>query len=221
MDIEILRGEIERLFSLDELTALSRDLLGARSGRDRRHQRQSFLRARAHRSMLAARRPRRARRSGDRLAHRRRSAASRPEPARIFVDETPRRAAMAGPFVVNRRIGEGAAGHRVRAEHGAQRDPEGAPPRSRAGRQSAHRFLTVSRLIGRVGIRGLPARPRGRAPGRDRRLLRRLRRHRGRDRSPRASGATAPMHIQEARRSCAACSTPSPPCTSAASRTAT
>ena len=28
MDIEILRGEIERLFSLDELTALSRDLLG-------------------------------------------------------------------------------------------------------------------------------------------------------------------------------------------------
>src|SRR5258708_36566924 len=28
MDIEILRGEIESLFSLDELTALSRDLLG-------------------------------------------------------------------------------------------------------------------------------------------------------------------------------------------------
>jgi len=28
MDIEILRGELERLFSLDELTDLSRDLLG-------------------------------------------------------------------------------------------------------------------------------------------------------------------------------------------------
>ena len=28
MEIEILRGEMERLFSLDELTALSRDLLG-------------------------------------------------------------------------------------------------------------------------------------------------------------------------------------------------
>ena len=28
MDIEILRGEIERLLSLDELTALSRELLG-------------------------------------------------------------------------------------------------------------------------------------------------------------------------------------------------
>ncbi len=47
VSIDIVRGELERLFSLDEMMALSSDLLGFRPGGDRRHRVQGLLRARS------------------------------------------------------------------------------------------------------------------------------------------------------------------------------
>jgi len=80
MDIEILRGEIERLFSLDELTALSRDLLGLDPDEVGGTNAKASFTARAHRPLLRARCAGRPGRSGDRLAIGCRSAAPRHEP---------------------------------------------------------------------------------------------------------------------------------------------
>lgn len=157
MDIEILRGEMERLFSLDELTALSRDLLGIDPDEvGGTSAKASFTRALTDRcSQLDAL---------DALVEAVIGSRSDADPRlrdlneRGFtVDETLAVGTMVGPFLVNRRLGEGSAGIVYSAEL------EGRPvilkvlrrEASRDGR-ALHRFLTVTRLISRVSNASLP-----------------------------------------------------------------
>src|SRR5258708_25278595 len=110
MDIEILRGEIERLFSLDELTALSRDLLGLDPEEvGGTGAKASFTRALTDRcSQLDAL---------DALVEAVIGSRSDADPRLrdlsqhgFNVDETLAAGSMMGPFLVARRLGEGSSG---------------------------------------------------------------------------------------------------------------
>src|SRR5690242_9865945 len=120
MDIEILRGEIERLFSLDELTALSRDLLaldpedvGGTSAKA------SFARALTDRcTQLDAL---------DALVEAVVGSRSDADPRlrdlsqRGFsFDEALEPGRLVGPFFVNRKLGDGGSGIVYSAEHEGQ-----------------------------------------------------------------------------------------------------
>jgi tetratricopeptide (TPR) repeat protein/predicted Ser/Thr protein kinase len=157
MDIEILRGEIERLFSLDELTALSRELLaldpdeiGGTSAKA------SFARALTDRcSQLDAL---------DALVEAVIGSRTDADPRlrdlsqRGFsFDETLEAGRLVGPFLVNRRLGEGGSGIVYSAEHEGQQVILKILRReaARDGR-ALNRFLTITRLIGRVGNASLP-----------------------------------------------------------------
>src|SRR5262249_35020508 len=157
MNIEILRGEIERLFSLDELTALSRDLLGLDPNEvGGTGAKASFARALTDRcSELDAL---------DALVEAVIGSRTDADPRlrdlnqRGFsFDETLEASRLIGPFLVNRRLGEGGSGIVYSAEQ------EGQPVILKVLRREAardgralHRFLTVTRLIARVGKGPLP-----------------------------------------------------------------
>jgi len=157
MDIEILRGEIERLFSLDELTTLSRDLLGLDPERvGGTNGKAAFARALTdHCSQMDAL---------DALLEAVIGSRSDADPRlrdlnqRGFAtDETLASGTMVGPFIIERRLGEGSVGIVYAADHGGQamivkvlrRDA------SRDAR-ALQRFLTVTRLIGKIGSASLP-----------------------------------------------------------------
>ncbi|HEX9295928.1 MAG TPA: protein kinase, partial [Polyangiaceae bacterium] len=157
MDIEILRGEIERLFSLDELTALSRDLLaldpekvGGTNGKA------AFARALTdHCSQLDAL---------DALVEAVIGSRADADPRlrdlsqRGFVsDETLGSGTMVGPFIIDRRLGEGGVGIVYAVDHGGQAMILKVLRReaSRDAR-ALQRFLTVTRLIGKIGNTSLP-----------------------------------------------------------------
>src|SRR5258706_10409919 len=157
MDIEILRGEIERLFSLDELTALSRDLLGLDPDEvGGTNVKASFARALTDRcSELDAL---------DALVDAVIASRSNADPRLrdlnrlgFAVDETLAGGRMVGPFLVNRRLGEGGSGIVYSAEHEGQSIILKVLHRE-ASRDSRalHRFLTVTRLISRVSNASLP-----------------------------------------------------------------
>src|SRR6266851_241017 len=157
MDIEILRGELERLFSLDELTSLSRDLLGLDpEAVGDTSAKASFARAltdhclevEALEALVEAV-------IGSRMDAdpRLRDLSQRG----FSTNETLNPGRMVGPFLINRRIGEGSVGIVYGAEQG------GEPVilkviRREAARdaRAVHRFLTVSRLIARIGNASLP-----------------------------------------------------------------
>jgi tetratricopeptide (TPR) repeat protein len=157
MEIEILRGEIERLFSLDELTTLSRDLLGLDPDEiGGTNAKASFARALTDRcSELDAL---------DALVEAVIGSRTDADPRlrdlsqRGFSqDETLSPSAMAGPFVVTRRIGEGPLGIVYAAQYAARSVILKVLRRDAArDKRALHRFLTVSRMIGRVGHPGLP-----------------------------------------------------------------
>jgi tetratricopeptide (TPR) repeat protein len=157
MEIEILRGEIERLFSLDELTTLSRDLLGLDPEEiGGTNAKASFARALTDRcSELDAL---------DALVEAVIGSRSDADPRlrdlrqRGFSeDEALSPSDLAGPFVVNRRIGEGPAGIVYSASSAGRAVILKVLRRDAArDRRALQRFLTVSRMIGRVGHPALP-----------------------------------------------------------------
>ena len=157
MDIEILRGEIERLFSLDELTTLSRELLGLDPEEiGGTNAKASFARALTDRcSQLDAL---------DALVEAVIGSRTDADPRlrdlsqRGFtVDETLAAGSLIGPFLVNRRIGEGGSGIVYSADHEGQAVILKVLRReaSRDGR-ALNRFLTVTRLISRINNASLP-----------------------------------------------------------------
>src|SRR5678815_4611027 len=120
MDIEILRGEIERLFSLDELTALSRDLLALDPEEiGGTNAKASFARALTDRcSQLDAL---------DALVEAVIGSRTDADPRlrdlsqRGFsANETLEAGTMVGPFVIVRKIGEGSSGIVYSADQGGQ-----------------------------------------------------------------------------------------------------
>ena len=176
MDIEILRGEIERLFSLDELTALSRDLLGLDPHEVGGTNAKATF---AEPSPNAARgRCRRCTGRGDLgVAHQRRSQASRLEPEGILRERSAGRRNHGGSLLRQPPARRRERGNRLLGR--AQGQPVMLKLlRREAARdaRSLHRFLTVSRLIGRVSDPRY--RPDDRRPPRRRRpVLRRVRKY--------------------------------------------
>lgn len=157
MDMEILRGELERLFSLDELTDLSRDLLGFDPEEvGGTSAKASFARALTDRcSQLDAL---------DALVEAIIGSRTDADPRlrdlsqRGFAsNETLDAGTMVGPFVIVRRIGEGSSGIVYSADHGGQPVILKVIRREAArDTRALHRFLTVTRLIGRIGNASLP-----------------------------------------------------------------
>src|SRR5262249_22529741 len=157
MEIEILRGEIERLFSLDELTTLSRDLLGLDPEEiGGTNAKASFARALTDRcSELDAL---------DALVEAVIGSRTDADPRLrdlsqhgFSLDETLAPSALVGPFVITRRIGEGPLGIVYAAQHGTRNVIVKVLRKDAArDKRALHRFLTVSRMIGRVGHPGLP-----------------------------------------------------------------
>src|SRR5258708_40267220 len=129
MDSEILRGEIERLFSLDELTALSRDLLGLDPDEvGGTNAKASFTRALTDRcSELDAL---------DALVEAVIGSRSDADPRLrdmnqhgFAVDETLAGGRLVGPFLLNRRPREGRSGPRYSAARAAPPGMlQGLPP---------------------------------------------------------------------------------------------
>ena len=178
MDIEILRGEIERLFSLDELTALSRDLLGFDPHEvGGTNAKATFARALTERCVEVD--------AVDALVEAILGSRTNADPRLrdwnqkgFSENEVLGAGTMVGPFVIDRRLGEGSVGIVYSAEH------TGNPVvlkllRREAARdaRSLHRFLTVSRLIGRVSESVATGRPDRRSPRRRRPVLRRVRKY--------------------------------------------
>ena len=157
MDIEILRGEIERLFSLDELTALSRDLLGLDPEEvGGTKAKASFARALTERCSQTE--------ALDALVEAVIGSRADADPrlrdlsqSGFSADETLQKGATVGPFVITHRLGEGSEGIVYRAEQ------NGAPVILKVLRREAsrdaralNRFLTVTRLIARIDHDSLP-----------------------------------------------------------------
>jgi tetratricopeptide (TPR) repeat protein/tRNA A-37 threonylcarbamoyl transferase component Bud32 len=157
MDIEILRGELERLFSLDELTDLSRDLLGLDPDEvGGTSAKASFARALTDRcGQLDAL---------DALVEAVIGSRTDADPRlrdlsqRGFAaNETLEAGTMVGPFVIVRRMGEGSSGIVYSADHGGQPVILKVIRREAArDARALHRFLTVTRLIARIGNAALP-----------------------------------------------------------------
>src|SRR5258706_4000045 len=157
MDIEILRVELERLCSLDELTDLSRDLLGFDpedvGGTSAKA---SFAKALTDRCAQVD--------ALDALVEAVIGSRTDADPRlrelsqRGFAsNETLEAGTMVGPFVIVRRIGEGSSGIVYSADHGGQPVILKVIRREAArDARALHRFLTVTRLIGRIGNASLP-----------------------------------------------------------------
>jgi tetratricopeptide (TPR) repeat protein/tRNA A-37 threonylcarbamoyl transferase component Bud32 len=158
MDIDILRGEIERLFSLEELTALSRDLLGLDPQEvGGTSTKASFVRALTDRcsevdaldALIEAVIGLRAD-AGPKL----RDLSERG----FFSDQPLAEGSLVGPFAVGRRIGEGSTG----IVYAAERDGEPVILKvlrreSARDTRALQRYLTVTRLIGKIVSPSLPA----------------------------------------------------------------
>ncbi|HKQ68581.1 MAG TPA: tetratricopeptide repeat protein [Polyangiaceae bacterium] len=157
MEIEILRGEIERLFSLDELTDLSRDILGLDPEEvGGTAAKASFARSLTEKcSELDAL---------DALVEAVIGLRADADPRLrelnqqgFSSDEALAPGTLVGPFTIHRKIGEGAIGIVYAAERTGQ--PVILKVLRRETSRDAralHRFLTVSRLIGKVGNAALP-----------------------------------------------------------------
>jgi len=158
MDIEILRGEIERLFSLDELTALSRDLLGfdpEEVGGTKA--KASFARALTERCSQTE--------ALDALVEAVIGSRADADPrlrdlsqSGFHADETLQRGSKVGPFFITHRLGEGSEGIVYRADHDGKKIILKVLRReaSRDAR-ALNRFLTVTRLIARIEHDSLPS----------------------------------------------------------------
>ncbi|HEY3593316.1 MAG TPA: protein kinase, partial [Polyangiaceae bacterium] len=158
MDIDILRGEIERLFSLDELTTMSRDLLGLDPQEvGGTSTKASFVRALTDRcsqddaldalveAVIGLRAD-----AGPKL----RDLSQRG----FFADEPLAAGAAVGPFSIQRRIGEGSIGIVYAAEQDAVAVALKVLRRESArDARALQRFLTVTRLIGKIASPALPA----------------------------------------------------------------
>src|SRR5689334_6576192 len=157
MDIEILRGEIERLFSLDELTALSRDLLGLDPEEvGGTKAKASFARALTERCSQTE--------ALDALVEAVIGSRADADPrlrdlsqSGFTDDETLQRGSKVGPFFITHRLGEGSEAIVYRA------DRDGTKVILKVLRREAsrdaralNRCLTVSRLIARIGHDSLP-----------------------------------------------------------------
>ena len=155
MEMEILRGELERLFSLDELTALSHDLLGfdpARVGGTAA--KASFAKAltdlcsevEAVDALIEAV-----------LASRTDVSQQLKDFASATSKDELAPGATFGPFVIGKKLGEGAVGTTYTAKH-ADRAVILKVLRAEAtrDRRALHRFLTATRLAARVEHEGLP-----------------------------------------------------------------
>ena len=157
MDIEILRGEIERLFSLDELTALSRDLLGLDPEEvGGTKAKASFARALTERCSQTE--------ALDALVEAVIGSRADADPrlrdlsqSGFSADETLQRGSKVGPFFITHRLGEGSEGIVYRADQDGQKVLLKVLRReaSRDAR-ALNRFLTVTRLIARIGHDSLP-----------------------------------------------------------------
>jgi predicted Ser/Thr protein kinase len=158
MDIDILRGEIERLFSLEELTAMSRELLGLDPQEvGGTSTKASFVRALTDRcsqvdaldalveAVIGLRAD-----AGPKL----RDLSQRG----FFADEPLSAGAKVGPFAIRRRIGEGSVG----IVYGADQDGAALALKilrheSARDTRALQRFLTVARLIGKIVHPALPS----------------------------------------------------------------
>ncbi len=155
--LDILRGELERLFSLDELTSLSRDVLGfdpdsvggtaakasfARALTDLCAE-QDALEALAE-AILASRADADAR-------LRDLSAAGAPAKEELAAG------AALGPYTITRKVGEGSVGIVYAAKSAGHAVTLKVLRREAArDRRALHRFLTATRLVGRVTHDALP-----------------------------------------------------------------
>jgi tetratricopeptide (TPR) repeat protein len=157
MDIEILRGELERLFGIDELTALCQDLLGLDPEEvGNTGSKASFVRALTdHCVRIDA-----VEALVDAVLGSRNDADPRLREMSVrglLADEKLEAGASVGEIFITRRIGEGGQGivyaARFRGQNVILKTLRRETGRDR---RAAQRFLTASRLIGTVNHDGVP-----------------------------------------------------------------